>query len=177
MKVTVSDASGKVAFKGATTANATFATASLKPGNYMVQFHSKSEAVKGKHYLLVVSAGTKKVMADAVAGERLTGNGVAMKVTVGPGLNITGQLVPDRAVASSQTQKIKVIDGKRYVWVKARTGSNLPDHWEAEGLAEGRIVGTLSTEKLRQFQDRSFEGSMLNRHPGHVHDVTHGHGF
>ena len=66
MNVTVSDASGKAAFKGATNARGTFATANLKPGNYVVQFNSTSGAVKGNHYAIVVSAGKKKVSAAAV---------------------------------------------------------------------------------------------------------------
>jgi hypothetical protein len=38
LNVTVSDASGKTAFKGTTSAKGTFSTAKLKPGNYSVQF-------------------------------------------------------------------------------------------------------------------------------------------
>ncbi len=41
MNVTVSDANSKLAFKGATNANGTFATAELRPGQYVVQFNSK----------------------------------------------------------------------------------------------------------------------------------------
>lgn len=179
MNVTVSDASGKVAFKGATGASATFATANLAPGDYVVQFRSRSDAMKTNQYLLVVAAGKKKVIADAVSGDKINGSGVAMKISVEAGLKITGQVATDHAVAAAVSGKVKVINGKRYVWVKARTGSNLGDHWEEEGLASARIVATMSTDKLRQVQDSSFEGSMLDRHPGHVHDVVAGpgHGF
>ena len=41
VNVTVSDASGKAAFKGATDAKGTFATNRLKAGNYTVQFNSE----------------------------------------------------------------------------------------------------------------------------------------
>lgn len=174
LNVIVSDAGGKVAFKGATNGHATFATANLAPGDYVVQFHSRSEALKDNHYLLVVSAGTKKVIADAVPGEKFNGGGVAMRVTVEAGLRITGQVAADQVVASAGSRKVKVINGQRHVWVKAQTGSNLGDHWEVEGLAAARNVATMSIDKLRQIQDRSYEGSMLGRHPGHEHDIMGG---
>ena len=174
MNVIVSDASGKVAFKGATNASASFATTNLAPGNYVVQFQSRNEALKGNQYLLVVSAGRKKVIADAVPGEKFHGGGVAMRVNVEAGSSITGQVATDQ-LASAGLGKVKVINGKRYVWVKARTGSNLGDHWEEEGLAAVQNVVTMSMEKLRKIQDASFEGSMLDRyHTGAPYEVhTH----
>ena len=39
LDVTVFDASSKVAFKGSLSANSTFATGNLRPGNYVVQFN------------------------------------------------------------------------------------------------------------------------------------------
>ena len=121
INVTVSDASGKPAFKGATNANGTFATANLKPGNYVVQFNSTNAAVKGKHYAVVVSAGAKKVSANAVAGEKFAGGGVAMKVSVGAGLNITGQVSAEADGAMKS--------GKKMVWIPPQLGSNMPGHW------------------------------------------------
>jgi hypothetical protein len=166
MNVIVSDASGKVAFKGATNANATFATANLAPGNYVVQLHSKSGDLKGNQYLLVVSAGKKKVIADAVPGEKINGAGVAMRITVELGMKITGQVATDQSMAAALSGKVKVINGKRYVWVRAGTGSNLGDHWEEASLAPARNVASMSADKLRRMQDRSFEGSMLGRYGG-----------
>ena len=58
-----------------------------------MQFTSKDSSVKGGQYSIVVAAGKKKVVANAVAGEKFLGGGVAMKVEVGAGLNITGQVV------------------------------------------------------------------------------------
>jgi hypothetical protein len=171
MNVIVSDASGKVAFKGATGASATFATANLAPGNYVVQFHSNSGALKGSQYLVVVSAGKAKVIADAVPAEKFNGGGVAMRITVGAGLRITGQIAADQGVASAAIGKVKVINGKRYVWVKARTGSNLGDHWEEESLAAAQNVASMSMDKLQKIQDASFEGSMLDRYHNGQYDV------
>jgi hypothetical protein len=94
LNVTVSDAGGKAAFKGVTNANGTFATANLKPGDYVVQFNATSGGMKGNRYAIVVSAGTKKVAAAAVPGEKFAGGGVALKLVVGAGLKITGQVAP-----------------------------------------------------------------------------------
>jgi hypothetical protein len=126
VNVTISDAGGKAAFKGATNSSGAFATANLKPGNYVVQFNSSSAAMKGKHYALVVSAGKKKVSASAVPGEKFAAGGVAMKVDVGAGLNITGQVAAMEKAASS----------KKMVWIEPMTGSHLPGHWVEEGSAE-----------------------------------------
>lgn len=156
IKVTVSDANGNIAFKGKTNADATFATENLQPGNYVVQFNSKSPALKGNQYLLVVSAGTKKVKATDVPGEMFHDAGVAMKVGVGKGLKITGQIAT-----------MRMVDNKRYVWVAAETGSNLGGHWVEEGVGEGHHVVRLSKNYLRKIQDTSGEGSMLNRFQGH----------
>jgi len=108
MNVSVSDAGGKAAFKGVTKANGTFATANLTPGNYVVQFISTSRGMKGNRYAIVVSAGTKKVAAAAVPGEKFSGGGVALRVVVGSGLNITGQVAPEAdGKTVAETRKIE----------------------------------------------------------------------
>ncbi len=101
MNVTVSDSAGKAVFKGATKDDGVFATAKLQPGKYVVQFAAKKSSVKGGQYSIVVGAGQKKVVANAVAGEKFLGVGVAMKVEVGAGLNITGQVVTGPSANSS----------------------------------------------------------------------------
>src|SRR5436190_23308858 len=95
LTVTVSDSSGKAAFKGLTNANGSFATPKMKPGNYVVQFNAKNAPAKGSKYAIVVSAGQKKVTANGVAAEKFSAGGVAMKVDVGNGLNITGQVAAE----------------------------------------------------------------------------------
>jgi hypothetical protein len=105
MNVTVSDSTGKAAFKGATKDDGDFATAKLQPGSYVVQFTAKNSSVKGGQYSIVVAAGKKKVVANAVTGEKFLGGGVAMKVEVGAGLNITGQVVAGTSANSSSTHR------------------------------------------------------------------------
>src|SRR5213083_2894960 len=72
INVTVVNASGKASFKGKTNSNGFFATTKLQPGNYAVQFVSDNAAVKGNNYSIVVSAGTKKVSAGPVSGEKFS---------------------------------------------------------------------------------------------------------
>src|SRR6478672_6660136 len=122
LNVTVADSSGKTAFKGATNAKGTFATGMLKPGAYSVQF-SSSSAPSGT-YALVVSAGSKKVTASAIAGEKFAKGGVAMKIDVGSGLNITGQVAAETNGSAPMGHS-----GKPMVWIPRKTGSNLAAHW------------------------------------------------
>lgn len=162
LDVTVADPAGKVAFKGKTAANGTFATGKLQPGNYVVQFNSNNAATKGAQYAIVVSAGKKKVSADAVAGDKFGKGGVAMKVEVGEGLNIAGQVVAaQQGVASSGNAKTKMVNGKKYVWVGPETGSNMGGHWVEEGVAN-RQSSNLSkgdSSGLRNMQDHATSGS------------------
>ncbi len=173
MEVAVFDASGKVAFKGPTSANATFAARNLHPGNYVVQFNTKSAAVKDNQYLLVVSAGKKKVIAADVSGVKFTAGGVAMKVEVGPGLKITGQVANEQAVARGDGSKYRVIDGKRFVWVTAELGSNLGGHWVEEGLPPAGNVLAWRLEDIQKRQDRGGEGSLIT-YRDHIM-ATHGY--
>ncbi len=92
LNVTVSDASGKLAYKGATKSDGAFATEKLQKGNYVVQLTSKNAALKGGQFSIVVSAGKKKIVANSVAGDKFLSGGVAMKVEVGDGLKVTGQV-------------------------------------------------------------------------------------
>ncbi|MEY2482808.1 MAG: hypothetical protein QOK24_1336 [Verrucomicrobiota bacterium] len=150
VNVTVSDAGGKVAFKGATSATGTFATPKLKPGNYVVQFNSSSPALKGHQYTLVISAGKKKVSADSVAGEKFLSGGVAMKLEVGSGLNITGQ------VAAPANVKIDPKTKKKMVYIPPTVGSNMPGRWVPEDSAEAvaaRNTNGIRTEDVRKMQE------------------------
>jgi hypothetical protein len=164
INVIVSDASGKVAFKGVTQSDATFATSSLPPGEYVVQFGSTNAALKGNQYLLVVSAGKKKVIADAVAGEQFAGGGIAIKVNVGAGLRITGQVAPEQSAIAQGYTKVRVVSGKRYVWVPGRVGTNFGPHWELETLGPAQNLTFITNDTMRKMQDRAFEGSMLDRY-------------
>lgn len=149
LNVTVSDASGKAAFKGTTDAKGTFATAKLKPGNYAVQFSSPNGAIQG-NYTIVVSAGTKKVSAAGVAGQKFAKGGVALKVDVGANLNIAGQVAAEAAGASK--------NGKKMVWLPPMAGSHMPGHYVEEGSAEeieARAAGRMSAQDVSRIQSSS----------------------
>jgi hypothetical protein len=146
MNVTVSDASGKAAFKGTTNAKGTFATAKLKPGNYVVQFNSPNGAIKG-NYAIVVSAGMKKVTAAGVAGEKFAKGGVALKVDVGAGLNIAGQ------VAAEANGAVK--NGKKMVWISPPLGSHMPGRWVEADSADAVAARTRGTLDMNKVQDNA----------------------
>jgi hypothetical protein len=151
ISVTVSDAGGKAAFKGNTNSEGAFSTSKLQPGNYTVQLRSSSPAVKGNHYAVVVSSGKKKVAASAVAGEKLAGGGVALKVDVGAGLNITGQVAAEDKNAVNK-------NGKKMVWIPQAMGSNIPGHWVEEDSAEAKINKTrttLSKDSINKMQEKA----------------------
>lgn len=165
LEVTVSDASGKLAYKGRTTANGTFSTSQLAPGNYVVQFTSRGGAGKGARYNIVASAGKKKVVAEAVGGEKFSARGVAMRIEVGKGLNITGQVSTGGTATAQNTSgnaKVKVVNGKRYIWVVSETGSNMGGHWVEEGSPAARNVIGTTTEVVGRVQDNG----VMNRVPG-----------
>jgi len=100
INVTVTDSSGKAAYRGTTDGEGTFTTGKLQPGGYVVQFKSKS-VPKGTNYVLVISAGKKKVMANAVEAGKFGAGGVAMKIDLAAGLNITGQVAAGETQTSS----------------------------------------------------------------------------
>lgn len=148
VNVIVVNAGGKANFKGTTDSKGFFATANLPPGNYAVQFVSNSAAVKGNNYTIVVSAGKKKVNAGPIPGEKFAKGGVAMKVDVGPGLNITGQIVTAMSGA--------VKDGKRMVWIPPMLGSNMPGRWvdaDSAEAAASKTRGSMSSDTVQRMQE------------------------
>jgi hypothetical protein len=92
INVCVSDNAGRVAFSRLTSLNAPFSTDTLAAGNYVVQFNASSATLRGHQYLLVVSAGKTKVVANSVAAEQFDHGGVALRVRVGAGAKISGQV-------------------------------------------------------------------------------------
>src|ERR1700704_1339468 len=129
----VSDSSGYAAYKGATDSKGAFVTGSLKPGHYVVQFNAKRNDVGG-NYALIVSAGRKKVVADAVAGEKFAGGGVAMRIEVAAGGDNGGEVGSDLGAMMK--------DGRLMVWLSQQIGSNLSGHWTEADSAEARFAQT-----------------------------------
>jgi hypothetical protein len=161
LQATVFDADQNVAFQGPLGADGSFATGGLSPGRYVVQFKTKNTAAKNNLYMLVVSAGKKKVIAAAVPGQKFTGGGVAMKVDVGPSSRITAQVAQEDAVTGPGASRYRMIDGKGYVWITTQVGSNLGGRWVGERLAPGVNIVNVPMDNVRTIQDSAGEGSMI----------------
>jgi hypothetical protein len=153
ISVNVADASGKAAYKGGTDAKGVFATPKLPQGNYDVQFTSKS-APKGSRYTFVVSAGKKKVAANSIPAEKLAGGGVAMKIAVGAGLNITGQVASEDKNSAPMGHNQKPM-----VWIPKQLGSNISAHWAESDSAEAKQAQTAGSYSTKNLQDKQNQGS------------------
>jgi hypothetical protein len=156
INVTVLESSGKTVFKGPTNAKGVFATGSLKPGSYVVQFNSKS-APKESRYALIAAAGKEKVVANGIPGDKLIG-GVAVTITVGPGLNLTGQVTAEDKNSAPIGR-----NGKLMVWIPKRIGSNLAPHWAESDSGEAKEVMTSTSYSIKNMQNKQNQGvSPLN---------------
>jgi hypothetical protein len=150
LRVTVSDSKGYAAYKGTTNEDGTFATGTLKPGHYVVQFNARRDTVAGNNYALIVSAGRKKVVASAVAGDKFAGGGVAMRIEVAGGAKIAGQ------VASDLRTMMK--NGRLLVWIPQQIGSHLPGHWAEADSAEAKFTQASSSFSFKNLQDKQAQG-------------------
>lgn len=151
LKVLVADSNGKVAFKGVTDTSGVFSTGSLAGGNYVVQFKSTSAATANQSYILVVSAGKKKVAAESIDGGKLSADGVAMKIAVAAGSRINGQVAASNVKIDEKTQK-------KMVYIPPRIGSNMPGHWVSADSAEAigaHNSGELRKDDIRKLQDHA----------------------
>jgi hypothetical protein len=157
MNVTVADSSGKTTFKGATNSKGGFSTGVLKPGNYAVQ-STASNVPQGTRYTLVVSAGKKKVMANAIGADRFNQGGVAMKIDVGAGLNITGQVAAEDKNSAPLGK-----NGKPMVWIPKKLGSNIAPHWADADSAEAKEAKTSGSYSTKNIQDKQSQGITPNQ--------------
>lgn len=151
INVTVLESSGKIVFKGSTDARGVFATKSLTPGGYVVQFNSKS-APKESRYALIASAGKEKVVANGIPGEKLI-PGVAVTIKVGPGLNLTGQVTAEDKNSAPIGR-----NGKLMVWIPKRIGSNLAAHWAESDSGEAKEVMASTSYSLKNMQNKMNQG-------------------
>ena len=156
MQVSVAAGAAKPSFRSLTRTNGTFTTDNLAPGRYVVQFNSKSAALKGDHYLVVVLAGRKTLVSNAVPGENFLEQGIAVSVELSAPGKIVGQVASARELESAN---VRMIDGKRYFWV-SETGSNLGGHWRQEGSVGSQNLVSLSQADIGKIQARAGEGSM-----------------
>lgn len=162
MEVTVFDSNGHVAFTSSTSPDGSFVTPRLNSGRYVVQFKARSEAAKGAHYLAVVSAGKRKVVATSVAGETFTGGGAAMRLDVDRSTKISGQVANEQAMFDESGSRTRVVGGQRFVWVTAQLGSHLGGHWVEASLAPAQNTNAVALDSIHKIQEHASEGSLMN---------------
>lgn len=89
----LTDPGNKVVFKGKTDARGSFNTGKLEAGNYVVQFNAtNAKGLTGNLFSIAAVGGKRAVTATAVAGEKFSGGGVAMRVQVAGGSRLAGQV-------------------------------------------------------------------------------------
>lgn len=159
------DPGGSVVYQGQADARGAFTASNLTPGKYIVQFHArKASSLKGQRLAIAVR-GKERVVANDVAGDKFGGAGVAMKVQVGKDAKLTGQISrPAATVASAQGMEkvranVKIMNGKRYIWVPGGIESNIGGRWVEEGSEAARLSTSNRKgedgEFLRRVQDQA----------------------
>ena len=165
--VVISAAGGKQVYKGTTNAQGDFATGNLAAGNYVVQFNAKG--AKGGKFGLAVSAGKNQMSAPSVDGAKLADAGVAMRIAVVGSSKITGHVgAPGSAskpvaaaavTADAKGAKVKIINGKRYIWVMPQTSSLEGGQWVEESEAnKAKGPGDRLNGQPQQQQPRASTG-------------------
>jgi hypothetical protein len=150
--VTISDAAGRLVYRGKTDGNGAFATARVAPGNYVVQFNARNVDAKRKDYAIFAAAGRHRVVADEVEGAKFTGGGVAMRLKVAPGTPIIGQV----ALGGVHALGTKIVNGRRYVLLAPETGTHIGPRWVEEGAASARSVSRVTVDETAMIKQ---EGS------------------
>ncbi len=154
MNVSIADASGKVVYRGKTDADGMLSTGKLRGGSYVVQFNSNDASVAGSSFALIAQAGREKTTANAVPGSQFTKGGVAMKLKVNDGMNISAYIAKADVAGGTGNAKFKIVDGRRYVWVpNAGIGSNMGGRWVEEGAASGLNAVGMSKDAMRAMRD------------------------
>lgn len=153
MNVVVSDSNGRLAYRGRTAHDGTFTTRRLAPGDYVVQLSSNNPALTERTFALVASAGTKKTVAAAVPGEKFGGGGVAMRIAVSRGTNISGQVAAN-AAGIAYRQNGRIVTG----WEAAHVGSNL--RTTDEENARRFNVTVWSPDEVYRFQERTSQPNL-----------------
>lgn len=165
LQVSVKESStGKMVYQGSTDAKGGFKTGNLQPGGYTIEFRTGSKDTAADQ-LSVALAGIKgPAKQSAISG------GLAMNVQIGPASAINGKVTLKQSAAASGgtavpagTEKVranvKVMNGKRYVWVPGNIDSRMGGKWVEEGSDEARL--STSNKKggdsdfLRNRQDQS----------------------
>jgi hypothetical protein len=139
--VTVSDATGRLTYRGKTDASGVFVTPPIRPGNYVVQFQAKKAAANRNDYAIYAASGHQRIVADAVPGQKFAGAGVAVRVKPTTSSAIIAQV----AVGGLNELGTKIVNGVRYVLLPPETGEIGP-RWVEEGTQPARNVTRIQIE-------------------------------
>ena len=158
---------GTAVFQGKTDARGNFATPQLNAGSYSVEFRSKqAAAMKGQDITIAINSG-KGESSQSTAPAAKFGSGVAMNFEVKKPAKLTGQ-VGAQAGAEAESKgpvvagSVKIINGKRFVWMPPEMGSNMGGKWVPEGSpgAPKANVQRGNRESLQRMQDFSGQGAV-----------------
>lgn len=166
LDVTVSDAATGRTHQMLTKPDGTFVTGTLPSGSYVIKFRSHDAALANDQFLLILCAGKKTLVSNAIPGKQFTAGGAAVKMQLGNEKQITGQVASERELRQA---KVKMVNGKRFIWKENGTGDNFGGRWVEESSLRGTTLTGLSVEGLRNLQERGAQGTMgANEHgPGH----------
>ncbi len=150
--------SGKVVYQGKTDRGGKFTTATLPAGKYLVEFRSTEP-----QGFQVALGGTKS------AKQLKAKDGLAFDVEVAPASKVTGKVTVVPLTAAQQlgmakaNKNVRIINGKRHVWVRGEIGSHMGGKWipeeEAEAVSSKESRGRAS-EGLQKMQELSGQGAM-----------------
>jgi hypothetical protein len=156
-------AGGNAVFKGKTDGQGNFATPELNPGSYTAEFRSNQAArMKGSKITIAIKSGKGESSQTSAPAEKFAG-GVAMTFEVKKAARLTGQIGSEAGTAAvadikgGASANVKIIKGKRYVWMPPELGSNMGGKWVPEGSPRAPRANTQrgNQDTLRRFQDHA----------------------
>ena len=172
MDVTVREkAGGKVVSSAKTDSRGNFATPEVQPGSYTVEFRSKNAAALAGTTLQISVSPAKGPATEATAPGARFGGGVAVAVNVKRASALTGQVSSAAAQTLADTGEtkgplrpgsVRIINGKRFVWMVNEMGSNIGGKWVPEGSPGAPAANTTrgNADSLRRMQDQSGQGAI-----------------
>ena len=150
--------SGKVVYQGKTDRGGKFATTTLQPGKYVLELRSNEP--QGFQVALGGTKSAKQVKAK---------NGLAFDVEIAPASKVTGKVTVVPLTAAQQlglakaNKNVRIINGKRHVWVRGEIGSHMGGKWVPEEEAEvvnSKDYRGRAGEGLQKMQELSGQGAM-----------------
>jgi hypothetical protein len=159
---------GNAVFKGKTDGRGNFTTPELNPGSYTAEFRSsQAAAMKGRNITITINSGKGQSSQSTAPAEKFA-SGVGMTFDIKKASKLTGQIGAEagtEAVANIKggtTGNVKIINGKRYVWMPPELGSNMGGKWVPEGSpgVPRANIQRGNRDGLQRMQDHSGQGAV-----------------